>query len=102
MTEVEPVSSMGVYERHNADTVSRVPSSWCAASYPAASAGTPRWEPFKAQKLNLTINRCGRVIVMRFYAVWGHRIAAGAIKMHQDAAKYDDFMLEISSITCSL
>ena len=72
MTEVEPVSSMGVYERHNADTVSRVPSSWRAASYPAASAGTPRWEPFKAQKLNLTINRCGRVIVMRFYAVWGH------------------------------
>ena len=39
-------------------------------------------EPFKAQKLNLTINRCGRVMDMRFHAVWGHCIAAGAIELH--------------------
>ena len=59
-------------------------------------------EPFKAQNLNLTINRCGRVMDMRFHAVWGHCIAAGAIELHQYTAKYDDLRLEMACTTLGL
>ena len=102
MTEVEPVSSMGVYEEAHCGYCE--PCAFLVACRVVSCR--KRWYAemgaFQSSKIesdNQPVRSCDSdAFLCRLGPLNCSRCHGNA----PDAAKYDDFMLEISSITCSL